>query len=249
MSISDEDRRLVLQRQAASYAHWCPQPYVHFLSTGLNDSKHLHHSKACSHLLETDNGYHAGTQQAVNMYHYVATQGGRRNLEGLKILEIACGKGAAAYLVKHDCGAAEYVGIDLCPNFITTANHEFNNDQGVNFIIANACELPSRFDNHFDMVICLDSAHGFGGERGMFNALGSLVDSVHKVLRQGGLFMFEDVAYKEFHPDLETTSKTVAANGFEVIFEEELTEHIAWPEESRIDTPINECHYLVGRRI
>jgi len=182
------------------------------------------------------------------MYHYVTTQGGQRSLYGLRILEIACGKGAAAYLLKQDCGAAEYMGIDLCPNFIALARDNFRNMQGVQFYVANACELPVKFDGYFDMVICLDAAHGFGGEQGVFNAYDSLFSSIHKTLRPGGLFMFEDVTYKQFHPELHAASKLVAKGGLEILFEEDLTPHIAWPEQSMQSAPIQSCFYIVSQR-
>lgn len=94
--------------------------------------------------------YHA----AQHVVRYAAV---RPFVHGKRVLDIACGEGYGARLLR-DWGAREVVGVDLFSDAIAAAQRIFGND-GLTFLVGDAEKLEDIFDEteSFDLIVSFET--------------------------------------------------------------------------------------------
>jgi len=98
------------------------------------------------------------------MYHRVAlVASGLSSLEGLRVLDLACGRGGGlAFLAEH-FGIRQATGVDLCPRQISFANDTYKDFSKcpISFLIGDIETTKPLLSSQepFDMVLCIESWH------------------------------------------------------------------------------------------
>ena len=150
-------------------------------------------------------------RHAVQLYHQVATA---TSLEGLDVLEVGCGRGGGAAYVARTFGPKSYTAVDLSPTQIELCKSTFA-DTRVRFQVEDAEKL--RFEDAlFDVVINVESSHGYGSVDRFFAAAA-------RVLRPGGRFVFADMRPRD---ELGTLRDQLCAAGFSIHNEREITANV-----------------------
>jgi ubiquinone/menaquinone biosynthesis C-methylase UbiE len=111
-----------------------------------------------------------------------------------KILEIGCGSGWGAKLINSSYTPSEYVGIDLDERMISIARQK-NPDPNMSFVVGNAAALPFQ-DGSFDAVFDFGIIHHIADWK-------SCIKEVFRVLKEGGLFVIEDLSLESFRGSLQ----------------------------------------------
>lgn len=122
-------------------------------------------------------------------WHYEAPLlerlGGR--VDGLRVLELGCGRGVGTEILLRRLGAAHVTAFDLDPAMVALARRRlapYGPDQ-VTLLVADATAIPAP-DAAFDAVFDFGIVHHVPDWR-------SAVAEVRRVLRPGGRFYFEEV--------------------------------------------------------
>jgi len=114
-------------------------------------------------------------------------------LDGASCLELGCGYGAGALLIKHYTGCGSLVSLDIDRSMLTRARTYISEDhswvsgmsrEGISFVEGDALSLPFRdatFDGAFHFFL-LDHIASWP----------EAITEVHRVLKPGGVFSFED---------------------------------------------------------
>ncbi len=108
-------------------------------------------------------------------------------VNGIDVLEVGCGSGRAINVMAKAFPNSRFVGYDLIPEQIDTANAEAA-DQGlsnVRFEVKDVSTLEQT--GHFDMVMAFDTVHDQAKPA-------ALLDQVAAALKDGGTFLMWDVA-------------------------------------------------------
>lgn len=104
-------------------------------------------------------------------------------LDGKRVVEVACGRGGAAYVLATHFNVATYTGIDLCSSAVAFCS-EVHQSQKARFITGNAMALPLA-DSSADVIINIESSHNYDPIRAFY-------DGVKRVLRPNGYFLYAD---------------------------------------------------------
>ena len=139
-------------------------------------------------------------------WHYEAPLlehlGGR--VEGMRVLEISCGRGIGAQIIVRRFGACRVYAFDFDIEFIRQARRRLGSDSSyaVHLGVADASAIPAA-DEAFDAVFDFGVIHHVPDWR-------AAIAEIRRVLRPGGRFFFEEVtrpalsrwAYRTFleHP-------------------------------------------------
>lgn len=116
----------------------------------------------------------------LQMYHYL---GIKSVLKSRDILEVGSGRGGGARYLASTMNPNSYVGLDLAQSAVDLANkiHQVPN---LKFIQGNAEEIPVA-DNSMDVVINVESCHGYG-------RVDKFLSEVKRVLKPGGHLLLVD---------------------------------------------------------
>ena len=114
----------------------------------------------------------------------------RRNVKlppGGRILEIGCGRGAGAYLIKQAFSPGSIHAMDLDLSMIRKADIYLKpkEREGISFLVGDACALPFAGQT-------MDAVFGFGVLHHIPDWQGALREIV-RVLKNGGIFFFEEL--------------------------------------------------------
>ncbi len=103
---------------------------------------------------------------------------------GIEVLDIGCGGGfSSEFLAKR---GARVSGIDQSSKSIDVAKkHAGKNGLNIAYRHGKAEQLPYG-ENHFDVVVCVDVLEHVSD-------LGKVVSEAHRVLKMGGLFLFDSI--------------------------------------------------------
>ena len=138
------------------------------------------------------------------------------DVKGLKVLDVGCGRGGATIYLSEIGGAKEVIGIDYTQENVKHCQTHHQR-AGREYRVGDA----DRFDlgeYDFDVVFNLESSH-------CYNDIPGFLGCVGKHLVENGLFVFSDV----FGPgrSISKTAEQLAASGFEIVKQEEVTSGVA----------------------
>jgi phthiocerol/phenolphthiocerol synthesis type-I polyketide synthase E len=106
------------------------------------------------------------------------------DVNGLRVLDVGCGRGGTVHTVKQFFQPTTVIGLDLSPNAIHFCNR-VHRHPGVSFREGDAEQLPFA-DGSFDVVTNVESSHTYPNIRSFYL-------EVHRVLAPGGYFLYTDV--------------------------------------------------------
>ena len=111
--------------------------------------------------------------------------GGR--LDGMRVLEIGCGRGVGTEIIFERFGAHEVDAFDLDPDMVEKARKRLSRYPALRLrlFIGDAAAIEAE-DESYDAVVDFGIIHHVPGWQ-------SAVKEVSRVLRPGGLFLFEEV--------------------------------------------------------
>lgn len=106
---------------------------------------------------------------------------------GARILEIGCGRGAGALLIKNVFHPGYLHAMDLDIDMIRKAGSYLKPEQqpGISFFVGDVCALP--FED-----LAMDAVFGFGVLHHIPDWQGALSEIV-RVLKRGGIYFFEEL--------------------------------------------------------
>lgn len=106
------------------------------------------------------------------------------NLNGLRVLDVGCGRGGGANLIRQFFEPRQYIGMDLSglAAAFCVAHHRYADAV---FLQGDAERLPFA-DNSIDVVINVESSQSYPDIRAFYC-------EVFRVLRPGGHFLYSDV--------------------------------------------------------
>ena len=104
------------------------------------------------------------------------------NVEGLVVLDLACGEGYNTRILARK--GARVTGVDFSEGLIEYARVEEENEKlGIHYHILDAARLKGLADNSFDLVICFMSLQDIENYR-------KAISEVYRVLKLNGRFVF-----------------------------------------------------------
>lgn len=125
-------------------------------------------------------------------------------VDGEHVLEIGCGQGVGTQIILEQFGAAHVTAIDLDPAMIDRARERLRDHGDKVSLRTGDAEHIDAPDDSFDAVFDFGIIHHIPNWR-------ASIEEVHRVLRPGGRFYFEEVtshalarwSYRTFleHPD------------------------------------------------
>jgi ubiquinone/menaquinone biosynthesis C-methylase UbiE len=127
------------------------------------------------------------------------------DLQGVRVLEVSCGRGGGTNFVKETYKPRVVYGLDLSERSIELARRRFGGIDGLQFEVGNAEKLPYA-DRVFDAVINVEASH-------LYDKCETFYYEVRRVLEAGGLFFYADLfesGYESVSP-LEHSGFTVLA--------------------------------------
>jgi SAM-dependent methyltransferase len=147
----------------------------------------------------------------IQLYHHLA---GEIDLGGKDVLEVGSGRGGGASYVARYLRPGAYLGMDRCASAVDFCSSH-HSASGLSFRQGDAEALPFP-DASFDVVLNVESSHGYGSLPGFFAG-------VRRVLRPGGWFLYTD----HRAPDqLAAWRGDIAASGLELERETEITANV-----------------------
>ena len=126
------------------------------------------------------------------------------------ILEIGCGQGVGARIVCDRLRPRRYVGIDLDPRMIQRARKRSGNLANASFSEGNV-ECLDFPDASFDLVVNFAILHHVPDWR-------SALAEIHRTLRAGGEFLFEDLPAETWERGIGIPSKMISDHPYEQMF-------------------------------
>ena len=108
-------------------------------------------------------------------------------LDGMRVLEIGCGRGVGAEIIFERFGAAEVDAFDIDPDMVARARRRLARfpAERLRLFVGDAAAVEAE-DASYDAVVDFGIIHHVPGWR-------RAVAEVARVLRPGGLFLFEEV--------------------------------------------------------
>ena len=130
-----------------------------------------------------------------------------------KVLEIGCGQGVGAQIIYDLLSPEQYVGVDLDPRMIRRARKRAGALPNATFVEGDVSSLQFA-DASFDLVVNFAILHHVPDWR---NALGE----VHRTLKVGGEFLFEDLPLETWERGIGIPSKKIADHPYDQSFRQQ----------------------------
>ncbi len=105
-------------------------------------------------------------------------------LDGVRLLDVGCGRGGTISVVRNYFRAGEVAGLDLSPEAVAF-NQRTHRFPGTRFVEGDAERLPFA-DGSFDVVTNLEWSHSYPDLRAFYRG-------VYRVLAPGGHFLYTDL--------------------------------------------------------
>lgn len=135
-------------------------------------------------------------------------------LEGLKILDIGCGRGGGPDYVKRYLRVKTIVGLDFSEKAMAFCARTHSN-LGVAFLAGDAEALPFP-ERSFDAVLNVESSH-------CYSQMDQFLSEVKRVLRPGGYFLFTDFRDKKH---LDPLKEQLQRSGLALLQQTDITPNI-----------------------
>lgn len=146
----------------------------------------------------------------IQLYHHVAAE---RDLRGLTVLEVGCGRGGGASYISRYLSPRSLVGVDFSANAVALCRR--HRGPGLAFAVGDAEGLPFAGES-FDAVINIESSHGYP-------SMARFLREVYRVLRPDGRFLFADLRGRG---DVELLRDALRAGGLAVLVERVITRNV-----------------------
>jgi len=136
----------------------------------------------------------------------------RRLASGMaeSVLEIGCGQGAGARIIRDMFAPQHYVGIDLDPRMIDRARRKAGTLPNARFIEGDAASLEFA-DASFDLVVDFGIIHHVPNWR-------DALAEVHRVLKGEGEFLFEELPLETWERGIGIPLKRLVDHPYEQMF-------------------------------
>lgn len=148
----------------------------------------------------------------IQLYHHTASQ---HELDGLKLLEVGCGRGGGASYIARYLKPALVAGMDLCPQAVSLCKELHSDVSNLTFQEGDAEAMPFE-DESFDVVLNVESSH-------CYPHMDKFLTEVRRVLRPSGRFLFCDLRLGGTLPNLE---KQLADSGLKITQQTDITPNI-----------------------
>ncbi len=127
-----------------------------------------------------------------------------------EVLEIGCGQGTGAKIIYESLDPVKYVGVDLDPRMIRRARKKAGTLPNATFVEGDVSnlELP---DSAFDLVVNFAILHHVPNWQ-------RALHEVHRTLKTGGEFLFEDLPSETWERGIGIPSKRIAEHPYEQTF-------------------------------
>jgi SAM-dependent methyltransferase len=135
-------------------------------------------------------------------------------LQGRRVLEVGSGRGGGGFFLARRYQPAAYLGVDISGAAVQFCQERYPNG-ALRFRQGDAEALPVG-DAEFDVVINLESSHGYG-------SLPRFLGEVRRVLRPGGWFLYAD--HRNRH-ELPAWRQTLLTAGFHTARERDITAEV-----------------------
>jgi len=145
------------------------------------------------------------------LYHQVAQV---IDTTGVKVLEVGSGRGGGASYVMRALKPREMVGLDIADKAINFSNKR-HKIPGLSFVQGSAEDLPFS-DNHFDLVINVESSHTYGSEQAFYR-------EVKRVLKPGGVFSIADIRIES---RVEEFKNNLRQSGMKILEENDISKNV-----------------------
>ena len=132
-----------------------------------------------------------------------------RNKVG-EVLEIGCGQGSGAKIIYDLLDPEEYIGIDLDPRMIRRAERRAGKLPNARFIEGDVSSLEFP-DACFDLVVDFAILHHVPDWK-------RALAEVHRTLRAGGEFLFEDLPVETWERGIGIPSRRIADHPYDQMF-------------------------------
>jgi ubiquinone/menaquinone biosynthesis C-methylase UbiE len=142
------------------------------------------------------------------LYHHLAAE---VDLKNKSVLEIGCGRGGGASMIKKYHKPEKMTGLDYSSFAVKFCNRNMERE-GLSFIKGDAENLPFG-ENSFDAVINVESSHCYGSMK-------RFLAEVKKVLKPGGHFLFTDFRDSD---KIDVLEKQLHESGMKVLSKRDIT--------------------------
>ncbi len=160
------------------------------------------------------------------------------------VLEIGCGQGTGAGILYRLFEPRSYVGIDLDPRMIERARRRCRHLENARFIEGDASALS--FDEaSFDLIVDFGIVHHIPNWR-------DALAEVHRTLRPGGEFLFEDLPVETWERGIGRPLKGLLDHPYDSMFRQreflDALEALGFRTEAHEANPLS-FHYFWGRAV
>jgi ubiquinone/menaquinone biosynthesis C-methylase UbiE len=136
------------------------------------------------------------------------------------VLEIGCGQGVGARIIHDRLAPEQYVGVDLDARMIRRARKRAGHLPNAEFLEGDVSRLDFP-DASFDLVVNFGILHHVPNWR-------DALAEIHRTLKVGGEFLFEDLPSETWERGLGIPSKRIADHPYEQIFsKQEFTDELS----------------------
>jgi SAM-dependent methyltransferase len=165
----------------------------------------------------------------------------RRLSEGSagSILELGCGQGVGARIIFDLFKPQRYVGVDLDPRMIRRATRKSGGLAGAHFVEGDVTSL--EFPNAtFDLVMDFGIVHHVPNWK-------DALSEVHRLLRPGGEFLFEDLPVETWERGIGIPFKRIADHPYDDLFRKQEfvdeLEALGFSVETHENSPFSFYHF------
>jgi ubiquinone/menaquinone biosynthesis C-methylase UbiE len=171
---------------------------------------------------------------SLQMYHYLAA---KADLQGKQILEIGSGRGGGAKHVASYFKPASYTGLDIASSAVELAN-KIHQVPGLKFIQGSAEKIPLA-DNSIDVVLNVESSHGYGN-------VDDFLGEAKRVLKSSGKLLMVD--FRNSPENMEIFLGQIKNSGLEKISQEDITPNVVLSIEAEDESKKERIKKLIPAR-
>ena len=171
---------------------------------------------------------------SLQMYHYLAA---KAELLGKQVLEIGSGRGGGAKHVASHFKPASYTGLDIAASAVDLAN-KIHKVPGLKFIQGSAEKIPLT-DNSIDVVLNVESSHGYGN-------VDTFLSEVKRVLKPGGKLLMVD--FRNSVENMAIFQNQIKNSGLQQLSQEDITPNVVESIEAEDDSKKERIKKLIPAR-